>query len=262
MTQTQPLLGRVALVTGASGGLGSSFARALAAAGADVAVHYRSGGDEAASVAAGVREAGRRAIEVQADLTDASAVAGMFGEIVERLGPVDILVANAGVDGTRGKAWELSAEDWRRTIDINLFGTYHCAREALVGMVPRRTGVICNVTSTHESVPWGGYSAYTASKAAVAMMTKTMALEAAEHGVRLLCLAPGAIKTPINHEVWEDPKQLADLRSKIPMRRMAEPDEIARLLVHLVSDDASYVTGTTIVADGGLMLHAEFLEGG
>ncbi len=254
--------GKIALVTGATGGLGQAMVLALADAGADIAINYHSHRDEADALAEEVREHGRRAAVVGADLVDAAAVSRMFDAIDDELGPVDILVNNAGIDGERGRVWEISPEDWRATLEINLFGSFYCAREALCRMVPRETGVIVNVSSVHEIVPWGGYSAYCASKAALAMFTKTAALEAAEHGVRLISLAPGAIRTPINEEVWSDPEGLKDLEAKIPMRRMGTPDEIARLLVMLAGDAASYVTGTTVMADGGMALYADFLHGG
>src|SRR5690606_21939059 len=173
-----------------------------------------------------------------------------------------LLVNNAGIDGERAMVWEISPEDWRQVIEVNLFGTFYCTREALRRMVPRKDGVIINVSSVHEVVPWGGYSHYCASKAALAMLTKTAALEAAAHGVRLVSLAPGAIRTPINEDVRSDPEMRRDLHAKIPMRRTGSPEEMARLLVALASDTGSYITGTTILADGGMALYADFLEGG
>lgn len=253
---------RIALVTGGSGGLGGAFATALAGEGAHVAVHYRSGREEALAVAERVTALGRRAVAVEADVSDATGVRSMFERLDRELGPVDVLVNNAGVDGERGVAWEIEPESWRRTVEINLFGAFHAAREALRRMVPRRTGVIVNISSVHEVIPWGGYSAYAAAKAGLAMMTRTLALEAAPFGVRVVGLAPGAIRTPINQDVWGNPAGLADLNAKIPMARIGEPDEVARLLVALASDDSSYVTGATFVVDGGMTLYADFAQGG
>lgn len=254
--------GKVALVTGATGGLGNAMVTALAEAGAHVAINAHSDRQDADELVANVEKLGRKAVVIVADLVDAKAVASQFDEIDATLGPVDILVNNAGIDGERGRVWEISPEDWRATLDVNLFGSFYCAREALCRMVPRKRGVIINVSSVHEVVPWGGYSAYCASKAALAMFTKTAALEAAEHGIRMISLAPGAIKTPINEEVWSDPEGLKDLEKKIPMRRMGTPEEMAQLLVMLVSDAASYITGATVLADGGMALYADFLHGG
>jgi len=254
--------GRVALVTGGSGGLGSAFASALAREGADVAIQYHSHPERAEEVAEEVRRAGRRAHTVTADLADMADVRAMFASVGQELGDVDILVNNAGVDGERARAWEIDPDSWRKTVELNLFGTYYCAREALSGMVSRGRGVVVNISSVHEVIPWGGYSAYATAKAAVSMLTKTLALETAEYGVRVVALAPGAIRTPINADVWQDPQGLADLERKIPARRIGEPDEVAAVLVSLVSDEASYLTGTTVFVDGGMTLYADFAHGG
>jgi NAD(P)-dependent dehydrogenase (short-subunit alcohol dehydrogenase family) len=147
-------------------------------------------------------------------------------------------------------------------IEVNLLGAFACAREALRRMVAQKGGVILNVSSVHEEIAWSGYSAYAASKAAVGMLAKTLAQEAAPHGVRVLSLAPGAIKTPINRAVWGDPKGLKDLLEKIPLNRMGDPAEIAGMAVVLVSDVASYVTGRTIFVDGGMTDYPDFAHGG
>lgn len=259
---TLPLRDRIALVTGATGGLGTAFVHALAEAGADVAVNYRSKPEPAEALVREVEERGRRAVAVQADITDREAVARMFERVDDTLGEVTLLLNNAGIDGERGKAWEIDPDDWRQAVEVNLFGSFYCAREALRRMVPRRAGVVINVSSVHEVIPWGGYSHYCASKAGLAMFTKTAALEAAEHGVRLVSLAPGAIRTPINEHVWESEEGRRDLQQKIPMRRIGTPEEMARLVVALASDTGSYVTGATLLADGGMALYADFLEGG
>ena len=175
---------------------------------------------------------------------------------------VDVLVNNAGIDGPRAVGWEADLAAWRRVLDINLFGAYTCAREALRRMVPARAGVIVNLTSVHERIPWTGYSAYTASKAGLSMLTQTLAQEAAPSGVRVVAIAPGAIQTPISQDVWSNPETLADLLSKIPMGRMGRPEEIAQMAVILASDVAGYVTGTTVFVDGGMVDYAAFMRGG
>jgi NAD(P)-dependent dehydrogenase (short-subunit alcohol dehydrogenase family) len=129
-------------------------------------------------------------------------------------------------------------------------------------MVPARRGVVLSLTSVHERIPWTGYSAYTASKAGLSMLTKTLAQEAAPSGVRVLAVAPGAIQTPINRDVWGDPAQLADLLTKIPLGRLGTVDDIARMVAVLVSDIAGYVTGTTLFVDGGMTLYPSFMRGG
>jgi len=129
-------------------------------------------------------------------------------------------------------------------------------------MVTQKHGVVLILTSVHERIPWTGYSAYTASKAGLSMLTKTLALEAAPHGVRVLAIVPGAIKTPINEDVWSNPATYADLVSKIPMKRMGAPEEIACMAVILVSDVASYATETTVFVDGGMTDYPSFAHGG
>ena len=129
-------------------------------------------------------------------------------------------------------------------------------------MIPRKSGVVVNISSVHEVIPWAGYSAYTSAKAGLGMLTKTLAQEAAPHNVRVLAIAPGAIQTPINKPVWSDPAGLADLNAKIPLGRMGQRDEIARMVAALASDVASYVTGTTIFVDGGMTDFADFAHGG
>ena len=264
---TIDLKGKRALVTGASSGIGEAIALALAQAGADVAVNYLeepSGKDaaDAERVAAAARRYGVRAVCLAADVSDAAQVERMFAALDGQLGGVDILVNNAGIDGPHARCWESNPNDWYRVMQINLFGAYHCAREALKRMTAARRGVIINISSVHERIPWGGYSAYTASKAALAMLTQTLAQEAADLGVRVVAVAPGAIKTHINQAVWSNPDTLKDLLRKIPANRMGEPDEIGRMVALLASDVASYVTGPSVIVDGGMVLYPSFRHGG
>jgi NAD(P)-dependent dehydrogenase (short-subunit alcohol dehydrogenase family) len=149
-----------------------------------------------------------------------------------------------------------------KVIDINLKGAFLCARQALKRMVAQKSGVVLNTSSVHEVIAWTGYSAYTASKAGMSMMAKSLAQEAAPHGVRVLCIAPGAIKTPINETVWSDPQGYKDLLTKIPLGRIGEPEDIGRMAVVLASDIASYVTATTVFVDGGMTDYPSFAHGG
>ncbi len=256
------LTGSRALVTGGNSGIGKAVALALAGAGADVAVNFLVHPEDADLVVAGVRGHGVRGMKVEADVSDSARVDAMFTAVESAWGGVDILINNAGMDGTRGNGWEIDPDRWRKVIAVNLEGAFLCARRALEGMVKRRKGVVLSTSSVHEVIPWEGYSAYAASKAGLGMLTKTLAQEAAPFGVRVLALAPGAIKTDINRNVWDDPKGLADLLTKIPMNRMGEAEEIARMAVVLVSDAASYVTGTTLFVDGGMTLYPSFTHGG
>jgi NAD(P)-dependent dehydrogenase (short-subunit alcohol dehydrogenase family) len=252
--------GKCVLVTGGSGGIGSAVVRAFRHAGALVAVNYV-GADDAAEAL--VAEIGHdRAFAVCADVGDEGQVASMFAAIESRWGGLDILVNNAGIEVEAAPAWQLSPADWRKVLDINLTGPFLCSRHALHGMVERRSGVIINVTSVHETIAWSGHTAYTASKAGLAMLTRTLAQEASPFGVRVLSLAPGAIRTPINAEVWQSEAGLADLRGKIPLGRIGEPDEVAAMAVVLASDAASYITGTTVFVDGGMTDYPSFRHGG
>ncbi len=251
-----------ALVTGGNSGIGEAIALALADAGAKVAINYVTHPETAQALVSRIHDAHAEAVAIQADVSDPIAVDGMFKQIDEIWGGLDILINNAGIDGGRALAWETDIASWRKVIEINLLGAFYCAREALKRMVPVKSGVILNVSSVHEEIAWSGYSAYTASKAAIGMLTRTLAQEAAPHSVRVLAVGPGAIKTPINREVWANPQSLKDLLKKIPLGRIGEPDEIARMAVVLVSDVASYITGRTIFIDGGMTDNPDFAHGG
>lgn len=256
------LSGKRALVTGANSGIGEAVALALAGAGADLAINYVSHPEAAEAVAGQVRQLGRKALAIEADVSDPAKVAAMFESIDAAWGGLDILVNNAGIDGKPAPAWEAELDNWRKVLEVNLFGAFYCSQQALARMVAARSGVVVNMTSVHEVIPWSGYSAYTAAKAGLSMLTKTLAQEAAPFGVRVLAVAPGAIKTPINQAVWGDPEGLADLNLKIPMGRMGEREEIARMVVVLASDLASYATGSTVFIDGGMTDFADFAHGG
>jgi glucose 1-dehydrogenase len=256
------LRGQRALVTGGNSGIGEAIVRALAESGAKVGINFVVHPEAAQGIARQIQDGHGEALALQADISDPQAVSGMFGQMDEAWGGIDILVNNAGIDGGRAMGWEADLTAWRKVIEVNLFGAFHCAREALRRMVPQKRGVVLNISSVHEIIAWSGYSAYTASKAAVGMLTKTLAQEAAPHGVRVLAIGPGAIKTPINRSVWNNPDSLKDLLEKIPLNRLGEAPEIARMVVVLVSDVASYVTGRTIFVDGGMTDYPEFAHGG
>ncbi|MGK9452066.1 glucose 1-dehydrogenase [Acidithiobacillus caldus] len=256
------LHGRVALVTGASGGLGRAIATTLAAAGARVAVHYGKDTKGAAGVVADIRQQGGEAEAFAADVADASAVADLVGAAHRHFGALDILVNNAGMDGTRQLVGADTPEAWQRVIAVDLLGPYYCARAAVSLMEQARRGVIINVTSVHEIIPWEGYSAYASAKAGLSMFTKTLAQETADRGIRVVAVAPGAIQTPINASVWGNPDSLKDLDQKIAMGRLGRPEEVAQVIAFLASDLASYITGTTLAVDGGMLIYPDFRHGG
>jgi NAD(P)-dependent dehydrogenase (short-subunit alcohol dehydrogenase family) len=256
------LEGKRTLVTGGNSGIGAAVARCLAGAGAKVAINYVAHPEAAVSLAQQIQTQGREPLTLEADVSDPRAVAEMFARLDATWGGIDILVNNAGIDGPRAPGWEADLAAWREVVEVNLFGSFYCAREALIRMVPQRHGVVLNVSSVHERIAWSGYSAYASSKAAVGMLTQTLAQEAAPHGVRVLAVGPGAIKTPINRPVWDDPRHLVDLQQKIPLDRLGEPEEVARVVAMLVSDVASYVVGCTVLVDGGMTDYPSFAHGG
>jgi len=256
------LTGKRALVTGGNSGLGAAICAALADAGARVAINYLHDAPAAHALKHAIAARGGDALALEADVSDAGAVEAMFADLERAWGGIDILVNNAGVDGPRAKGWDSDPADWTAVIDVNLKGAYLCARQALKRMIAARRGVIVNISSVHEIVPWSGYSAYTASKAALSMMSKTLALEAAPFGVRVLSIAPGAIATPINAATRKDPALHEDLLDKIPLGRIGRPEDVAGVAVMLASDAASYITGSTVFVDGGMTDYPDFARGG
>ena len=256
------LSGRRALVTGANSGLGRAIALNLAAAGARVAVHALNDPVSAAAVVKQIRQVGTEAVAVYGDVSQTAQVEKIFADVDAAFGGLDILVNNAGLDGVRALCADSDPQHWQAVIAVDLHGPYYCTRQALKRMLPQRRGVILNITSVHEFIPWAGYSAYTSAKAALSMFTKTVAQEVATQGVRVLAIAPGAIRTPINADVWGNPNGLRDLDQKIAMSRPGEPDEIGRVAAFLASDLASYITGTTLAVDGGMLIYPDFSHGG
>jgi NAD(P)-dependent dehydrogenase (short-subunit alcohol dehydrogenase family) len=254
--------GKRALVTGGNSGIGEAIVLALAEAGAQVVINFVTHPESAQALLQRIKEQGGMAMAIEADIADPAAIARMFASIDANWGGIDILVNNAGIDGDRAMSWQADLDAWRKVIEVNLMGAFYCAREALQRMTRQKNGVIVNLSSVHEEIAWSGYSAYTASKAAVGMLTKTLAQEAAPYGVRVLSVAPGAIRTPINRSVWSDPQSLQDLLEKIPLQRIGEPAEIARMVVVLVSEIASYLTGRTVFVDGGMTDYPDFAHGG
>lgn len=250
------------LVTGGNSGLGAAMAKAFAGEGARVAINYLVDPDATDALVRQFTAAGGEALGLMADISDAQAVEAMFGKIDEAWGGIDILINNAGIDGKTGLGWEIAVDDWMKIIDVNLKGAFLCARQALKRMVAQKSGVVLNTSSVHEVIGWTGHSAYTASKAGMSMMVKSLAQEAAPFGVRVLCIAPGAIRTPINQNVWSDPQGYKDLLTKIPLGRIGEPEDIARMAVVLASDIAGYVTATTVFVDGGMTDYPSFAHGG
>ena len=256
------LRGRRALITGGTGGIGSEIARTLGREGVRVAINYVGSSTDADALMRDLASHGFESLALAADVRAPDQVDAMFNEMDAKWGGIDILINNAGIDGKAAVAWEADPSDWMRVIEINLKGAFLCARAALQRMVKAHSGVILNTSSVHEEIAWTGYSAYVASKAGLSMMAKTLAQEAAPYGVRVLSIAPGAIRTPINASVWQNRAGHADLLTKIPLGRIGNASEIANMVAVLVSDVASYVTATSVFVDGGMTDFPSFAHGG
>lgn len=287
------LTGRTALVTGASTGIGRAISIELARRGAHVAINYpfereRANAEEtrrlvleavAESAAHHDRQgpaSGAAAITtddapggvcslVRADITRETEIEAMFATIAGDCGSIDILVNNAGIQIEEPASHETTAEHFDAVLDVNLRGAFLCAREFLTQALDApepasgARGVILNVSSVHQKIPRPHYLSYAVSKYGMQAITETLALEYADRGIRVVAIAPGATRTPI--QSWlGDQKATEIVESHIPMKRIAEPEEIGRMAAFLVSDDARYVTGQTLYADGGLTLYADFQE--
>jgi len=246
--------GKVALITGSDSGIGQATAVEFAGEGADVVVHYLHDAAGAEATRSAVEGAGRRAIVVQCDVSDEDQVASLFDRALEVFGTLDILMNNAGVDASGTPVAELTTQVWDKAIRTNVYGYFFCCRRfAQIRTGAGGGGKIINVSSVHEDVPNAGGADYDCSKGAIRMLTRTLALELAPLRVNVNGLAPGMVLTPFNQAAIDDPKLLDAQVQSIPLKRAAEPREIARLAVFLASSDADYVTGATYVMDGGLM---------
>ena len=248
------LTGRKAVVTGAGQGLGKAMALALAEAGADVAVvDLRV--DTATQTADEIRAHGRKAIVVKADVSRQEQVEAMVKEATAHIGPIDILVNNAGISAHVASA-VMPLSDWQKVLDVNITGVFLCCQAFGPGMIARKYGRIVNIASmsgliVNRDVP---QAPYYASKAGVIMLTKALAAEWGPHNVTVNAIAPGYMRTPLNEEFLADPLRAAQWTSGSPAARVGEPRDLAGALVFLASEASSYVTGHTLVVDGGFTL--------
>lgn len=263
------LKGQTALVTGANSGIGEGITRAMAATGANVVINYVTGEEAAFALVKNIADTGGKAIAVKADVSKEDQVLALFKKTIETFGTIDILVSNAGLQ--RDSAFiDMTLQQWQTVMNVNLTGAFLCAREAARefirrGVVPERScaaGKIIFISSVHEVIPWAGHANYASSKGGIMLLMKSIAQELAPYKIRVNSIGPGAIKTDINRHAWETPEAEVSLLKLIPYNRAGVTDDIGRVAAWLASDQADYITGTTIFADGGMLLYPGFSTGG
>jgi glucose 1-dehydrogenase len=269
MSSNQSLKGESALVTGADSGIGKGVALELAKAGANVIINHVDAHEVAQLTVDEIVAAGGNAYAIHADISNEDEVKAMFAEMYQQYGTIDILVNNAGIQKD-SKFVDMTLAQWNLVLNINLTGQFLCAREAAKefirrGVVPERSraaGKIICMSSVHEVIPWAGHVNYATSKGGISMFMKSIAQELAPHKIRVVGIGPGAIQTPINKSAWDTPEALDKLLTLIPYYRIGVPEDIGKLATWLVSDEADYITGTTIFMDGGMTLYPGFADNG
>ncbi|MDT7617364.1 MAG: glucose 1-dehydrogenase [Pseudonocardiales bacterium] len=247
------LSGKTIVVTGGNSGIGEAIVVAAAAEGANVVIDYIVHPEETASLVKKVEAAGGRAVGVQADVTQAAGLEAMVTAAVENFGRLDALVNNAGME-TRTSILDTTEEQYEKVLDVNLksafFGTQFAAKQFIA---QGGGGIVLNISSVHEDWPMPGNTAYCVSKGGMRMLTRTAGVELGPHGIRVVNIGPGAVATPINTSTMNDPAKMKALDDAIPLGRMAQPEEIADVVVFLASGKAGYLTASTVFLDGGIM---------
>jgi glucose 1-dehydrogenase len=241
-----------ALVTGSSKGIGRGIAVRLAREGADVAINYHSDRRGAEEALAEVEALGRRGVIIEGDLGVVAEVRALVARTIDSLGGLDVLVNNAGIE-KHAPLWDVTEADFDAVLDVNLKGVFFAIQAFVQNcQASRRPGKIINISSVHEDLAFPNFAPYCASKGGLRMLTRTLAVELGPLGITINNIAPGAIETPINASLLNDPAKLQPLLRHIPLGRLGQPDDVASLAVFLASADSSYVTGATLVTDGGL----------
>lgn len=271
-TLTQNFKGQVVIVTGSSSGIGQACAVHFGSLGANVVVNYHSSEAEANETLEQIRKNGGEGIVVQADVSIEEDIAKMFEQTIAAFGRLDVLVSNAGMQ-VDAKFLDMTLAQWQKVIDVNLTGQFLCTREAArqfvkqaqadPAQVPHKAiGKIVMMSSVHDIIPWAGHVNYAASKGGVMMLMRSISQELAPQGIRINSVSPGAIRTPINKSVWSNEANMKDLMNLIPYRRIGTPDDVAKAVAWLASDDSDYVNGETLYIDGGMTLYPEFADNG
>lgn len=247
------LAGKVAIVTGSSSGIGKAIAQRLAHEGAAVVIDYRGNPDGANDTLKAITDAGGKGVTVQADVSKVEDVQRLVEEAWKQLGGCDLLVNNAGIE-KGADFWDVSEADYDAVLDVNLKGAFFLT-QAFVRKLreAKKPGRVINISSVHEDMVFPHFASYCASKGGLRMLMRDLAVELGPLGITVNNVAPGAIATPINTSLLNDPSKLDPLLRNIPLGRMGKPEEVAGMVAYLASEDAGYVTGSTFVIDGGLM---------
>ena len=247
------LEGKSIAITGGDQGIGRAIAERLAQEGADIAICYRSNQPGALEVVAEITKLGRRAAAIQCDVGRIEDGQHFITEAVAQLGKLDVLINNAGLE-RRADFWDVTEADFDAVLNVNLKGLFFLTQAFVRHRLQTKSGgKVINISSVHEELPFPHFASYCASKGGVKMLTRNLSIELAPLGITINSIAPGAIATPINKNLLNDPAKLNALLQNIPLKRLGEPSDVASLASFLASDESLYITGTTLFVDGGLL---------
>ncbi|WP_379152410.1 glucose-1-dehydrogenase [Paenibacillus sp. sgz5001063] len=255
------LKGRTVVITGASTGLGREMAQRFGREKANVVINYYSNEEHVDPIIQEITEHGGRAVSLKGDVSKEADIQELIRLAHESFGAVDVMINNAGIEN-EVPSEDMTLDNWRRVLDVNLTGAFLGCRESIRYMLDHDIkGRIINISSVHEQIPWPHFVHYATSKGGIKLMTETLALEFAPRGIRINNIAPGAIETPINAVKFADPASRAAVEKLVPLGYIGKPEEIAAVAAWLASDESSYVTGITLVADGGMTQYPSFQGG-
>ncbi|MFM9277921.1 glucose-1-dehydrogenase [Paenibacillus jiagnxiensis] len=255
------LTGKTVVITGGATGIGRAMALRFGQEKANVVINYFGDNQDVESLVSEIESYGGKAVGVYGDVSKEEDVKKMVTAAHEQFGSLEVMINNAGIENEIPSE-KMTLENWKKVIDVNLTGAFLGCRDAIDYMLEHKIkGAIINISSVHEVIPWPHFLHYAASKGGIKMMTQTLALEFAPHGIRVNNIAPGAINTPINAAKFADPSLKAGVESLIPLGYIGKPEEIAAVAAWLASSESSYVTGITLFADGGMTKFPSFQGG-